>query len=141
MIKGIYHSLTERKQQHKKSFAVLIDPDKVNDSNLEQLIELLKTVTDYKPNETELQITSLHALLADLKDANNGLGSLLAAAMTARNTRDNTLYLADRGIVDVVLKCKDYVKGLYGSKSAEYKMVSSLKFTRPKKTELINIAA
>ena len=40
MIKGIYHSLTERKQQHKKSFAVLIDPDKVNDSNLEQLIEL-----------------------------------------------------------------------------------------------------
>jgi len=109
--------------------------------HLEQLIELLKTVTDYKPNETELQITSLHALLADLKDANNGLGSLLAAAMTARNTRDNTLYLADRGIVDVVLKCKDYVKGLYGSKSAEYKMVSSLKFTRPKKTELINIAA
>jgi len=40
MIKGIYHSLTERKQQHKKSFAVLIDPDKVNDSNMEQLIEL-----------------------------------------------------------------------------------------------------
>ena len=40
MIKGIYHSLTERKQQHKKSFAVLIDPDKVNDSNLEPLIEL-----------------------------------------------------------------------------------------------------
>jgi len=40
MIKGIYHSLTERKQQHKKSFAVLVDPDKVNDSNLEQLVEL-----------------------------------------------------------------------------------------------------
>ena len=40
MIKGIYHSLTERKQQHKKSFAVLIDPDKVNNSNLEQLIKL-----------------------------------------------------------------------------------------------------
>src|SRR6187551_690255 len=40
MIKGIYHSLTERKQQHKKSFAVLIDPDKVNDHNMEQLIEL-----------------------------------------------------------------------------------------------------
>jgi putative glycerol-1-phosphate prenyltransferase len=40
MIKGIYHSLTERKQQHRKSFAVLVDPDKVNDSNLEQLIDL-----------------------------------------------------------------------------------------------------
>src|SRR6476620_10012453 len=40
MIKGIYHSLTERKQQHRKSFAVLIDPDKVNDHNMEQLIGL-----------------------------------------------------------------------------------------------------
>lgn len=40
MTKGIYHSLTARKQQHKKSFAVLIDPDKVNDRNLEPLIEL-----------------------------------------------------------------------------------------------------
>lgn len=40
MNKGIYHSLTERKKQGKKSFAVLIDPDKVNDSNMEHLIGL-----------------------------------------------------------------------------------------------------
>ena len=48
MIKGIYYSLTERKRQGKKSFAVLIDPDKVNDSNMEQLIELaVETKVDY----------------------------------------------------------------------------------------------
>ncbi|HMW26398.1 MAG TPA: geranylgeranylglyceryl/heptaprenylglyceryl phosphate synthase [Ferruginibacter sp.] len=40
MDRGIYQSLTERKQQHKKSFAVLIDPDKVNDSNMDHLIRL-----------------------------------------------------------------------------------------------------
>lgn len=40
MINTIYHSLQERKQHHKKSFAVLIDPDKVNNSNLEPLIGL-----------------------------------------------------------------------------------------------------
>jgi putative glycerol-1-phosphate prenyltransferase len=40
MNNGIYHSLTERKQQGKKSFAVLIDPDKVNDANMHQLIQL-----------------------------------------------------------------------------------------------------
>jgi phosphoglycerol geranylgeranyltransferase len=40
MIKGIYHSLTERKRSGKKSFAVLIDPDKVNDQSMEQLIQL-----------------------------------------------------------------------------------------------------
>jgi phosphoglycerol geranylgeranyltransferase len=40
MNNGIYHSLTQRKQQGKKSFAVLIDPDKVNDASMEQLITL-----------------------------------------------------------------------------------------------------
>jgi len=40
MLKGIYHSLTERKRAGKKSFAVLIDPDKVNDNNMEFLIGL-----------------------------------------------------------------------------------------------------
>ncbi len=40
MIKGIYQSLTERKRLGKKSFAVLIDPDKVNSHNMEQLISL-----------------------------------------------------------------------------------------------------
>jgi phosphoglycerol geranylgeranyltransferase len=40
MIKGIYQSLTERKRLGKKSFAVLIDPDKVNNHNMEQLISL-----------------------------------------------------------------------------------------------------
>jgi phosphoglycerol geranylgeranyltransferase len=36
----IYHSLSEKKKQGKKSFAVLIDPDKVNTSVLDELVEL-----------------------------------------------------------------------------------------------------
>ena len=40
MPKGIYHSLSERKKAGNKSFAVLIDPDKVNDQSMEQLIQL-----------------------------------------------------------------------------------------------------
>ena len=48
MPKGIYHSLSERKKAGKKSFAVLIDPDKVNNQNVEQLIELAVTAkVDY----------------------------------------------------------------------------------------------
>ncbi len=35
----IYHSLTQKKLQQKKSFAVLIDPDKVNEASLNQLIK------------------------------------------------------------------------------------------------------
>lgn len=48
MIKGIYQSLTERKRLGKKSFAVLIDPDKVNNHNMESLISLSVTAeVDY----------------------------------------------------------------------------------------------
>src|SRR6187551_2651194 len=39
-LKDIYPSLCERKANGKKSFAVLIDPDKVNDAKMNQLIQL-----------------------------------------------------------------------------------------------------
>ncbi len=40
MLKGIYQSLQERKLSGRKSFAVLIDPDKVTDVSLDQLVGL-----------------------------------------------------------------------------------------------------
>ena len=48
MLNNIYQSLTDRKIQSKKSFAVLIDPDKVNDNSVEELIQLsLDANVDY----------------------------------------------------------------------------------------------
>jgi phosphoglycerol geranylgeranyltransferase len=48
MLNNIYQSLTDRKRQSKKSFAVLIDPDKVNDSSVEELVQLsLDAQVDY----------------------------------------------------------------------------------------------
>jgi phosphoglycerol geranylgeranyltransferase len=48
MLNKIYQSLTDRKRQSKKSFAVLIDPDKVNDSSVGELIQLsLDAQVDY----------------------------------------------------------------------------------------------
>ena len=48
MLNNIYQSLTDRKSQSKKSFAVLIDPDKVNDNSVEELIQLsLDAKVDY----------------------------------------------------------------------------------------------
>ncbi len=45
---SIYNSLCERKTSGKKSFAVLIDPDKVNDEKMRHLIELsLNARIDY----------------------------------------------------------------------------------------------
>lgn len=48
MTHGIYHSLSERKRQGKKSFAVLIDPDKVNNGQMEHLVDLsIQAGVDY----------------------------------------------------------------------------------------------
>ncbi len=48
MKQGIYQSLTIKKKEGKKSFSVLIDPDKVNVSMLDELIELsLAANVDY----------------------------------------------------------------------------------------------
>lgn len=48
MNRGIYQSLVDRKQLGKKSFAVLIDPDKVDDTNIQKLIALsLAAKVDY----------------------------------------------------------------------------------------------
>ena len=48
MLNNIYQSLTDRKSQSKKSFAVLVDPDKVNDNSVEDLIQLsLDAKVDY----------------------------------------------------------------------------------------------
>jgi phosphoglycerol geranylgeranyltransferase len=48
MLNNIYQSLTERKRLGKKSFAVLIDPDKVNDNSVVELIQLsLDAQVDY----------------------------------------------------------------------------------------------
>jgi phosphoglycerol geranylgeranyltransferase len=48
MLNNIYQSLVERKQKGKKSFAVLIDPDKVHDESVEELVQLaLDAKVDY----------------------------------------------------------------------------------------------
>ncbi|MEO6404217.1 MAG: geranylgeranylglyceryl/heptaprenylglyceryl phosphate synthase [Ferruginibacter sp.] len=48
MTKGVYHSLLEKKQHGKKSFAVLVDPDKVNDCEMGTLVELaVEAKVDY----------------------------------------------------------------------------------------------
>lgn len=44
----VYQTIVEKKKKGEKSFAVLIDPDKVNESALEQLVELaVKASVDY----------------------------------------------------------------------------------------------
>ena len=98
-----------------------------------QLIALLKTVTAYNPNESELKITELEAYYDDLKDANNKIGTIIAPVEDARIARDHALYDEGTGLVDLSLACKKYVKSIFGATAPETKTVTGIRFTRPKK--------
>lgn len=96
--------------------------------NLQKLVKLLANQPEYTPNETELQVTSLDALYANLKTLNTTAVDKYTDVSNARITRNNTLYAPVTGLVDIAGSVKKYIKSLFGSASPEYKQVSGLKF-------------
>lgn len=92
------------------------------------LINLLKTAKEYKPNEEPLKLTSLTDLQKKMKEANDGIGVIIDKARKAQLSRNRTLYKRGSGMVEMAQVCKDYVKSVYGTKAAEYKSVTAIKF-------------
>jgi len=95
-----------------------------------QLIATLTAEANYAPNENELQVATLNTLLADLRAKNTVVINTTTALSNARIDRDDALYGADTGLVDVAQDAKQYVKSIFGATSRQYKQVSGLKFTR-----------
>jgi hypothetical protein len=98
--------------------------------NFEKLIQLLTAQTGYAPNETDLKVTTLTTLLADLRAKNTAAITGLAPLSNARIARNATLYTVGTGLVDVAADVKKYVKSVYGATAPQYKQISGLKFTR-----------
>jgi hypothetical protein len=121
------------------------DPDHVSNAHLgfvqktetfAQLVALYGSDANYAPGGgpmADLTVAALQAKLVAMKAANVAVDAVLAPLMVARAERDKALYEAGTGIYDVQNKVKAYVKGAYGATSAEAKMFTRLKFTRPKR--------
>ncbi|MCW5960088.1 MAG: hypothetical protein KIS76_07985 [Pyrinomonadaceae bacterium] len=99
-------------------------------ANFEQLIDLLKASGSYSPNETDLQIPALEALLADMKAKNNAVIAAAVEAKNARIERDRVLYNETEGIIARANLVKKYTKSLFGAASPQYKQVSALRFKK-----------
>jgi hypothetical protein len=95
-----------------------------------RLIDLLASVVAYTPNENELKIVGLNALLASMKAANTAHITATTNVNNARINRNVLLYKKGTGLLDVAQECKDYVKSLFGSKDPKYKQVSAIQFKR-----------
>ena len=99
-------------------------------ANFSALIALLSTLPEYKPNETELQTSSLKAYLMQLKTANNAVIEAYTAWSNSRISRDETLYGKNGGMIDTALQVKNYVKSVFGNSSPQFQQISALQLVR-----------
>ncbi len=97
MLKGINQSLQDRKRQGKKSFAVLIDPDKVNDDILHQIVELaVNARVDYFLVGGSLVISSYLDECLQIIKKNCGIPTILFPGSPSQVSKyaDALLYLS-----------------------------------------------
>jgi hypothetical protein len=99
-------------------------------ANFSALIALLETLPEYKPNETELQLSNLTTYLIQLKTANNAVTEAYTAWSNSRISRDETLYGKNGGMIDTALQVKNYVKSVFGNSSPQFQQISALQLVR-----------
>lgn len=95
------------------------------------IISMLKTQSDYKPNEDDVKIATLETKLAAMQSKNNAAKTATAAARTARQTRDTVLYDPNTGILKLVQLIKTYIKQAFKN-TPEYDQIIKFEFTKPR---------
>ena len=98
--------------------------------NFAQLIATLTAEPTYQPNENELKLAALNAMLADMRAKNTAVINATTAVSNARIARNKALYEDNTGLVDTTKAVKIYVKSVYGAISPQFKQVSTLKFVK-----------
>ena len=120
--------LAEGKEVNQISVSQMGYDDRVE--NFESLISFLLTVPEYNPNEEELKITTLQALLSDLRAKNISVMQNRIAEDTVRGVRKSVQNTPLTGLVDIANDVKSYIKSVFGVNSTQYKLVSKLRFVK-----------
>jgi hypothetical protein len=100
--------------------------------NFGRLIQLVASEPSYTPNETDLQVATLTAQLADLSTKNTAVIDANTNVSNSRIARNQILYTDKTGLYDIAQEVKKYVKSVFGASSPQYKQVSKIKFTKPR---------
>lgn len=96
--------------------------------NLDKLIKLLATITEYAPNEPELTVAGLTQLYNQLNAKNLEAIAAEGPLTNARMARNNLLYTPLTGLTDIATDIKTYVKSVFGTTSPQYKALSGIRF-------------
>ncbi|MFC2138409.1 hypothetical protein ACFLTE_09565 [Bacteroidota bacterium] len=100
--------------------------------NFDKFVSLLASIPEYNPNEKELKVVTINALIKDLKAKNQAVIDATTPLSNARISRNEMLYKEKEGLVDTALNVKTYVKSVFGAGSAQYKQISGLEFKKYK---------
>jgi hypothetical protein len=103
--------------------------------HFESLINLVKSFPAYVPNETDLIPTALDTYYTDLKATFDNSVAATTPYLNALLARNKILYEKKTGLVDVALESKNYTQSVSAITPPEFRLVSGIKFSRPKKRE------
>lgn len=101
--------------------------------NFGKLGELVASEPTYTPNEVDLQVATLTTFHGNLKTTNTAVINATTSISNARIIRNKILYAPKTGLYDIAQEVKKYVKSVFGATSPQYKQVSKIKFTKPRK--------
>ena len=100
--------------------------------HLTGLKAVLEEEPSYTPNETELQVATIDAKIADLTAKNTAVSTAYTNISNSRISRNETLYTSDNGIFETASEVKKYIKSVFGASSPQYNQVSGIKFSKPR---------
>jgi hypothetical protein len=94
------------------------------------LVKLVSAEPSYVPNEPQLGLTGLTQRVAMIQQLNSSVIQARSDWSNKKMARDKKLY-ADNSLIKTGRSVQKYVRAVYGLKSAEYKIISKLSFTKP----------
>ena len=100
--------------------------------HLAGLNSVLEAESSYTPNETDLQVSTIQAKIADLTAKNTAVATAYTNISNSRIARNETLYSTDSGLVQTALEVKKYIKSVFGASSPQYAQVKSIEFSKPR---------
>ena len=97
-----------------------------------KMIDLCTSIPAYNPNEADLKLVALNAVLASMKSSNTTVITAHTNLSNSRILRNIVLYKLVTGLIDVAAESKSYVKSVFGASSQQYKQVSKIQFRKIK---------
>lgn len=90
------------------------------------LVKLVERIPSFAPNETELMLPALQAVVAELRNASLMVARTANALANARMKR-NSIFLGKGGMFEISNAVKDYIRSVFGVTSEPVKELNKLK--------------